>query len=264
MNIGFFDSGLGGLLVLKATVDALPQYNYVYFGDTANVPYGDRTQENIYELTIKALEFLFRKNCSLVIVACNTVSSEALRKIQDVYLPQHHPDKKVLGVIIPTIETVLALSNDQVTLLATSRTIDSGKYKVEFDKRLFNTEALTLLAAPKLVPLIEAGQIEEAARQVIKKLDATARVGEVVILGCTHYCALKEVLRNVYQNKMVFISQDEVIPIKLSTYLQKHPEIEMTLGHDSSVAVHLSGGETDNYKTIASDLLKGKPINGDD
>ena len=104
MNIGVFDSGLGGLIILKALVKALPKYDYIYLGDTQRVPYGNRSPEVIYKFLEEAVDYLFKQNCGLIIVACNTASAEALRKIQQEYLPYHYPQRRVLGIIIPTVE----------------------------------------------------------------------------------------------------------------------------------------------------------------
>src|ERR1700722_1467195 len=106
MKIGIFDSGLGGLGVSKAIMAKLPKYDYVYLGDTKNLPYGNKSQSQIFSLTTKALRFLFAQDCKLVIIACNTSSAKALRKIQREFLPKYFPDRKVLGVIVPTIEAV--------------------------------------------------------------------------------------------------------------------------------------------------------------
>ena len=129
MNIGFFDSGLGGLLILKAVARALPQYDYIYFGDTANLPYGDKTETEVYELTKAAIEELFNRDCLLVIVACNTASAESIRRIQDTYLKEEYHDRRILGVIVPTVEEVIEKGFKRAILLATTRTVESGKYE---------------------------------------------------------------------------------------------------------------------------------------
>src|SRR5438874_1599212 len=108
MKIGVFDSGLGGLVTTHSLIQQLPSYDYHYLGDTARVPYGDRSPELIYQFTLEAVDYLFRQNCQVIILACNTASSEALRKIQQEYLPSHYPDRRVLGVLIPTAEEVVA------------------------------------------------------------------------------------------------------------------------------------------------------------
>lgn len=256
MNIGFFDSGLGGLLILKAVAKALPQYDYVYYGDTANLPYGDKTEEEIYELTKAALIELFNRDCALVIVACNTASAETLRQIQDTFLVSEYPDRKVLGVIIPTIEEVVREKYTNAILLATKRTVESNKYEKELQK-LGHSVNLVSIATPELVPLIELGEIEAATQSAISTIDR-ARVGEgdVVVLGCTHYCLLKNPLREHFVDSLHIISQDEVIPLKLATYLEQHPEITSRLDDTGKRVVHLTQHRPD-YDRVTAEFLGG-------
>jgi glutamate racemase len=131
MKIGFFDSGLGGLMILKAVAKALPEFDYEFYGDTANLPYGDKSEAAIYELTKQGVEHLFKRDCALVIVACNTASAETLRRLQDEYLPESYPDRRILGVIIPTVEEVMQEKYSNAILLATKRTVESKKYEKE-------------------------------------------------------------------------------------------------------------------------------------
>lgn len=128
MKIGIFDSGLGGLFVLRSIQRVLPQYDYVYLGDTKRVPYGGRSQETIYRFTKQAVEYLFRRGCIVIILACNTASARALRKLQREYLPKYYPNRRVLGVIIPTVEAALKHSSKTVGVLATESTVESGAY----------------------------------------------------------------------------------------------------------------------------------------
>ena len=255
MNIGFFDSGLGGILVLKAVVKELSQYDYVYYGDTANLPYGDKTEEEVYELTKQALDKLFERDCALCIVACNTASAETLRRLQDTYLKEKHPDRKVLGVIVPTIEEVIASGKKKAILLATSRTVDSGKYERELKKRNDAEVELLSVATPELVPLLEAGKKSEAIEMAIQVIDKAARGGEVVILGCTHYVLLKDDLRAHYP-ALTFIAQDEVIPYKLKNYLERHPKIEHNLTHTGKRNIVLSEHRSD-YDQLLAEFLGG-------
>ena len=132
MKIGLFDSGLGGLTILKAVARALPAYDYEFYGDTANLPYGDKSEDQIYELTKRGVEHLFSRDCALIIIACNTASAETLRRMQDEYLKEAYPDRRVLGVIIPTIEEVAEAGLTNVLLIGTRRTIESHKFEKEF------------------------------------------------------------------------------------------------------------------------------------
>jgi glutamate racemase len=258
MNIGFFDSGLGGILILKTVAKALPQYDYVYFGDTANLPYGDKSEEEIFELTKCALEELIARECALVIVACNTASAESLRRLQDTYLKEKHPDLRVLGVIVPTVEEVLEQQHKRVLLLATKRTVESKKYERELAKIDPDCELFSI-AVPELVPLIEAGKYDAAFDCARMILDREAREGDVVLLGCTHYVLLKEQLRTHYQNRLTFVSQDEVIPTKLKNYLAHHPEITALLSSTGKRQIVLSEHRKD-YDQILADFLGGAYI----
>src|SRR3989338_6111066 len=134
MKIGFFDSCLGGLITLKAVAKALPQYDYEFYGDTANLPYGGKSEEEIFELTKAGIMHLFKRDCLLVIVACNTASAETLRRLQDGFLKSEYPDHRVLGVIIPTVEELVSGDIKHALLVATKRTVDSGKYERELAK----------------------------------------------------------------------------------------------------------------------------------
>lgn len=256
MNIGFFDSGLGGLLILKAVAKALPQYDYVYYGDTAHLPYGDKTEAEIYQYTKAALVELFERDCVLVVVACNTASAETLRKIQDSFLVTDYPDRKVLGVIIPTIEEVVMPHYKKALLLATKRTVESNKYQKELDK-LGDTTQLLSVATPELVPFIELGEKEVAAESAIATIKQSGvGEGDVVVLGCTHYCLLKDSLRAAFGSSLTIISQDEVIPKKLTTYLEHHPEVTSRLSNTGKRVIHLTQHRPD-YDRLTAEFLGG-------
>lgn len=253
-KIGVFDSGLGGLTILKAISAALPQYDYCFFGDTAHLPLGDKTEEEIYGYTKAGVEELLRRDCALVIVACNTASAETLRRLQDTFLAEEYPDRRVLGVIIPTIEELIESGSKNALLLATKRTVESRKYEKELEK-FGSTIKLSSVATPELVPLIEAGKAEEAVETALKTL--RERMGEIdtVILGCTHYTKLKDNLRREL-GEIKVLSQDEVIPHKLALYLDNHPEMASRLTKTSTRSIKLSQHRQD-YDQIAAELLGG-------
>jgi len=233
MNIGFFDSGLGGLFVLCHVIRELPAYHYVFLGDTVNVPYGTKSDEEIYALVKESLRMLFDHDCQLVIFACNTASVTALRRIQNEFLPEFFPNRKVLGVIIPTVEEAIAHESKTVAIIGTERTIHSGKYGRELSK-LDSRINIIALATPALVPLIEEGLLQEAEEEAIalirEKILPTHP--DTLILGCTHYGLLKVKLRETFPDLRI-LAQEEIIPEKLKGYLAKHPEIEETLTRDS-------------------------------
>jgi glutamate racemase len=247
MKIGFFDSGLGGLLTLARVRRHLPQYAYVFFGDTANVPYGDKTEDEIYALTVAGVTRLFHMGAQLVIVACNTASSESLRRLQDEFLPAQYPDRKVLGVIIPTIEALRDMHGTRALLLATERTVASHKYERELEK-IGTDITLISCATPRVVPLIEAGQKDDAITELRAAIEPQRREVDTVVLGCTHYGLLADELREQYPD-LKFIVQDELMPKKVETYLARHPEIQTVLDTTGSLEIYLSR-DTDAYRRL--------------
>ncbi|MCL4374788.1 glutamate racemase [Patescibacteria group bacterium] len=232
MNIGVFDSGLGGLTIFKALLQQLPQYNYVYLGDNARVPYGNRSAETIYQFTKQALEFLFKHDCLLIIIACNTSTATTLRRIQTELLPQHHPDKHVLGIIKPVVETVAASTARRVGVIATRATVESGSFIRELKKEN-PAVAVFQNAGPLLVPFIEEGELKGPVLQTVLKryIDPLLRHGiDHLILGCTHYGLIKPAVQQAIGNKVKVMTEEEVVAQKLRSYLKKHPEVETKLG----------------------------------
>ena len=228
--IGVFDSGFGGLSVLKVVVRELPQYRYLYLGDTARTPYGPRSRDEVYQFTLQAVSFLFLKECELIILACNTASAEALRKIQQEYLPIHFPNRRVLGVIVPaTEEAVLLTKNNRIGVLATEGTVRAGSFTRELQK--LNPNMLVFeLACPKLVELVEAGDTSSPeTREVVREYmeEILKQDIDTLILGCTHYeHLLSDVNAVIGERNITVISEAEVIARKLGEYLKRHPEIE--------------------------------------
>lgn len=261
MKIGFFDSGLGGLTILKAVAKELPDYDYEFYGDTANLPYGNKSEEEIFELTKRGIEHLFIKGCILVIIACNTASAETLRKLQDGFLVEEHPDKKILGVIIPTVEEVAESKLKKVLMIATKRTVDSGKYGTELAKLAGDTE-LVSVATPILVPLIELGNIDDALNEVLAVLKRDGEDVEGLILGCTHYTVLKEkIAKSELGRKISIFSQDEIIPKKLRDYLDRHLEIQTQLTRGGERNIFLTNNDS-RYDAAIQELLGGAFIGG--
>jgi len=234
MDIGVFDSGLGGLLVTQSLIQRLPDYSYVYLGDTARVPYGNRSQETIYQFTVQAVDYLFRSGCALVILACNTASAEALRRIQREYLPKYYPDRRVLGVLIPAAEEAIQVTkNNQIGVLGTVSTVASGAFVREI-KKLNPDAEVYQQAAPLLVPLLE-NQGMKWINPIIDEYLASllAQNIDTLILGCTHYPLVKTVFRGKVGPAIRVICQDEIIPVKLGKYLTRHPETEQRLARTS-------------------------------
>ena len=228
MKIGVFDSGLGGLAIARAIMARLPQYDYLYLGDTKRVPYGNRSQATIHQFVGEALDYLFSQGCQLIILACNTASAEALRHSQQHYLPVKFPDRRVLGVLIPAVEAAVEDGKAQtVGVIATASTIESGSYARELDRLKPGVEVVSK-ATPLLVPIVENDGLKYA-RVILEDYLEPLKQAQIdsLILGCTHYCLLKDIIRDLVDCPVV--SQDEVVPEKLADYLTRHPEIESKL-----------------------------------
>ena len=237
MNIGTFDSGLGGLLITKSLISAMPEYNFCYLGDTLHVPYGARSKEVVYDFTKNCIEYLFeKKDCKLIIIACNTATFAALRKLQQTYLPQKYPDRRILGVIVPTVEKIIEKKYSSVGLLATQGTVNSDVYGIELRKRKPDIK-LYSCPAPLLVPLVE-NNADEFAPPIIESYikNFIGKNIEAIILGCTHYPHYKkqiaEISNRVLGRNIDIISQDEFISVSLRDYLNRHPEIDNCLSKE--------------------------------
>jgi len=237
MNIGVFDSGLGGLTILKALIKRLPQYNYFYLGDNARVPYGNRSPEIIYEFTKEAVDFLFKKNCQLIIIACNTSTSTSLRKIQTEYLAKHYPDRKVLGVIKPAVEEIGEKKFKKIGIIGTKTTINSGAFVREIKKILPKAEVFQQ-PCPLLVPYIEdSGRNQQILKLMLKEYLKELKEKNIgsLLLACTHYEILEKQIKKEIGEKVKVISEGKLVAKKLEDYLRRHPEIEQKLGKSHQV-----------------------------
>ncbi len=231
MHIGVFDSSLGGLSILKEFYRLLPEYNYVYLADNARVPYGGRSPELIYQFTIRALEFLFKQDCELVVLACNTASAVALRKIQQEYLPKHYPDRRVLGVIRPVVEEVVEQGAKRIGVIGTRATVNSRSFIKEIHK-LSPYSHISQQACPLLVPIIEEGELEwEGLDLALDKylLPLKAEKIDTLILGCTHYALLETKISKLLGPDVRVLSEGGIVATKLKKYLENHSELEAKL-----------------------------------
>jgi len=226
--IGIFDSGYGGLTIFKKILNQLPEYDYIYLGDNARVPYGTRSFETVYEYTKECVFKLFDLGCNLVILACNTASAKALRTIQQNDLPV---GKKVLGVIRPTSEIIDQFTNsNKVGILATQGTVASESYLIEIKK--FHPEIEVFQhACPFWVPLVENNELNSAGahffvQQDIQKLLAQSKDIDAILLACTHYPLLLPIIKKYVPNKIKIISQGNLVAKSLEDYLVRHPEVE--------------------------------------
>ncbi len=229
--VGIFDSGYGGLTVLSGIKSVLPEYDYIYLGDNARAPYGNRSFERVYEFTLEAVKWFFKQGCHLVILACNTASAKALRTIQQVNLPQIDPDKRVLGVIRPTAEQIgLASKSGHIGVMGTEGTIQSKSYESEISK-LHPHITVIGEACPMWVPLVENREYDKPGadyfiKQHVDNLLTRDPQIDTIILGCTHYPLLMEKIRRYLPENISIISQGEVVAYSLKDYLRRHPEID--------------------------------------
>ena len=252
MKIGVFDSGLGGLVITKALREALPEYDYIYYGDTKNLPYGEKNSAEILSYTIEAMKFLIAQKCSLIIIACNTATAVALRYLQQKFVPAFSPDTKILGVVIPTVEEALLENAQRVGVLATNATVRAHIYEAELHKIKPSLEVFEI-AAPKLVPLIEQNNITEAEK-VVREYAAQFENIDSLILGCTHYPLLKKALRQVLPEGVRIVSQDELMGQKLRDYLKRHIEIDICLSREGNLRIFVSK-LNDDYRKVAETLF---------
>lgn len=242
--IGVFDSGYGGLTILREMRKLMPQYDYLYLGDNARTPYGTRSFDVVYEFTLQAVRYLFEQGCYLVILACNTASAKALRTIQQNDLPKLDRLHRVLGVIRPTVEVIDGISKSRhVGIMATPGTIRSKTYELEIAK-LFPDIIVTGEACPMWVPLVENEEYNSPGadyfvRERIESLLSRDPLIDSIILGCTHYPLLLNKIRQFTPDNIQIIEQGNYVAQSLKDYLTRHQEI----------AEHISSGGTSRFIT---------------
>lgn len=239
--IGVFDSGFGGLTILRDLQKVLPQYDYLYLGDNARAPYGSRSFETIYRYTLQAVRELFSRGCPLVILACNTASARALRSIQQQVLPIEFPDRRVLGIIRPTAEEIGHVSKTgHIGIFATAGTVSSGSYPIEIN-HFYPELKVTQHACPMWVPLVEYGEREsDGARYFVKKeVEAVLREDpeiDTILLACTHYPLLEKAIRESTPPGVNLVFQGSIVADKTVDYLKRHPEIENRLAKNGKTS----------------------------
>jgi glutamate racemase len=248
--IGVFDSGYGGLTVLQEITKKLPQYDYIYLGDSARAPYGNRSFETVYQYTLQSVKWFFDQGCSLVILACNTASAKALRTIQQKDLPQLAPQKRVLGVIRPTAEIIGTYSTTKtVGVLATNGTVVSNSYPLEIAK-FFPELKVVQEACPMWVPLIENNEhntygadffIKKNLHKIFEK-DTSI---DVLLLACTHYPLIIEKIKEYIPDAVKIITQGEIVADSLSDYLRRHAEIEKACSTNRSLQFYTTDSVED-------------------
>ena len=259
MRIGVFDSGYGGLTILKSIREKLPQYDYLYLGDNARNPYGTRSFELVYEFTLQAVKALFERECHLVILACNTASAKALRSIQQKDLPKINPDRRVLGVIRPTVEAIPDITrNGHIGILATPGTVKSNSYSLELQK-LSPDIKVTEHACPMWVPIVENNEINSAGADYFVKKEIDSLLSkdndiDTIVLGCTHYPLLEKMVRTHLPDHIKTICQGNLVADSLKDYLKRHPEIESKCSTTGQIT-YLTTEHPEKFDTMASIFL---------
>lgn len=261
--IGVFDSGYGGLTILADIQRRLPQYDYMYLGDNARAPYGNRSFELVYQFTLQSVKALFERGCRLVILACNTASAKALRSIQQRDLPVIDPSRRVLGIIRPTVERLADISHSRhVGILGTRGTVNSGSYEMEIGK-LFPDIVVNSHACPMWAPIVENGEsTSDGADFFVKKeldtLLASDPDIDAIILGCTHYPLLLDKIRKYTPAGINIVTQGHIVAASLEDYLKRHPEMEARCSRGGTVTF-LTTENADRFGDLAT-LFMGQEL----
>lgn len=261
--IGVFDSGYGGLTVLRSLRGALPDADFIYLGDNARAPYGNRSFDLVYRFTLEAVRYLFARGCQLVILACNTASAKALRTIQQRDLPGLDSARRVLGVIRPTAEAVGAISaTGCIGLVGTPGTVASKSYDIELAK-LHPAVRLFSHACPMWVPLVENLEGDGPGADYFVQRDIDALFSQcadidTLILGCTHYPLLIDKIRKYAPTGVNVLPQGEIVAASLLDYLQRHPEMDARITHGGTVD-YVTTEEADKFNGLAG-VFMGSPV----
>lgn len=263
MKIGVFDSGFGGLTIYKSIRERLPSYDYLYLGDNARTPYGNRSFEAVFKFTTEGVNYLFRNDCNLIIIACNTASAKALRSIQQKWLPLHYPERRVLGIIRPSVEEI---GNDTrsktVALWATEGTVRSMSFVLELQKFAPGVRLIQQVC-PMLVPLVEAGELDGPGTSYFvhkywKETDSQSHEIDVLLLACTHYPLLLPNIRRAIPEKVTILIQGNLVAESLADYLCRHPEIENRLSQNGTQHF-LTTDHTEGFDHLA-EIFLGHPV----
>lgn len=260
--IGVFDSGYGGLTILREIRRLMPEYDYLYLGDNARAPYGTRSFDVVYQFTLEAVQSLFRQGCHLVILACNTASAKALRTIQQHDLPLIDADRRVLGVIRPTVEKIGAVSKSgNVGIFGTPGTVQSQSYEIEIAK-LYPTFKAYSQSCPMWVPLVENRESDKPGadyfvKQEVDRLFNKCADIDSVILGCTHYPLLLEKIRRYVPSMVEIVTQGDIVAESLKDYLSRHPEMEIRCSKGGSCR-YLTTENAERFSQMAT-LFMNEP-----
>ncbi len=261
--IGVFDSGYGGLTILREIQRAMPEHDFVFLGDNQRAPYGTRSYDTVYRFTLQGVRFLFEQGCPLVILGCNTASAKALRSIQQCDLDGIDPSRRVLGVIRPTVETLGAITrNGHIGILGTPGTIQSHSYDLEVAK-LYPDFKVTGHGCPMWVPLVENREADRPGadyfvEQEIGRLMAEDPLIDTVVLGCTHYPLLLDKIRRYMPAGVEIVTQGEITARSLVDYLRRHPEMDERCTRGGSHTYYTTE-DADKFGDMAT-LFMGRPI----
>lgn len=261
--IGVFDSGYGGLTVLRSLRRALPEADFIYFGDNARAPYGNRSFDLVYHFTLDAVRYLFARGCQLVILACNTASAKALRSIQQRDLPSLDPARRVLGVIRPTAEAVGTITQTgAVGLVGTRGTVASHSYDIELAK-LHPSIRFYSHACPMWVPLVENLEADGPGADYFVQRDLQAILSQdpdidTLILGCTHYPLLINKIKQYIPAHVQVLTQGDIVAESLLDYLRRHPEMDSRITR-GGVVEYITTEEADKFASLAA-VFMGSPV----
>lgn len=261
--IGIFDSGYGGLTVMKEIVKKLPQYDYIYLGDNARAPYGNRSFETVYRYTLQCVEWFFEQGCPLVILACNTASAKALRTIQQNDLQKLSPENRVLGVIRPTTEIIGHFTKSRrIGILATNGTVQSGSYLIEIEK-FFPDITVYQEACPMWVPIVENNEHTQAGadyfvKKHVQQIMSADKNIDTLLLACTHYPLLRDKILQFLPEGITVVSQGEIVAASLNDYLKRHPELESRCSK-SERRIFYTTDSTEDFDNHAS-IFFGAPV----
>ncbi len=261
--IGVFDSGFGGLTILKKIVERMPGYDYVFLGDNARAPYGSRSFATVYNYTLQAVKKLFQLGCPLVVLACNTASAKALRTIQQEYLAKDCPQNRVLGIIRPTAEALGSITKtNKVGILGTAGTVNSQSYILETAK-LFPEIKIFQQACPMLVPIVENNEIDTPGadffvEKYLNLLFAQDPEIDTIVLGCTHYPLLINSFKKFLPPSVHIVKQNEIVAHSLQEYLLRHPDMDARLSKNSSINYYTT--DDSSLFDLSASVFMGAPV----
>ena len=261
--IGVFDSGFGGLTILKKIVERMPGYDYVFLGDNARAPYGSRSFATVYNYTLQAVKKLFQLGCPLVVLACNTASAKALRTIQQEYLAKDCPQNRVLGIIRPTAEALGSITKtNKVGILGTAGTVNSQSYILETAK-LFPEIKLFQQACPMLVPIVENNEIDTPGadffvEKYLNLLFAQDPEIDTIVLGCTHYPLLINSFKKFLPPSVHIVKQNEIVAHSLQEYLFRHPDMDARISKNSSINYYTT--DDSSLFDLSASVFMGAPV----